>query len=111
DAESVTLGFRLPGVDEKASLVLEMISSILSNGNAGFIDLNLNQKQKVLSAYSYALRFNDYSVLMLSGKPREGQSLDEVKSLLLAQIELIKEGKFEDWLLSAIINDYKISKM
>lgn len=111
DSESITLGYRLPGTNEKSSLVLEMISMILSNGQAGLIDLNLNQKQKVLTAHSYSLRFNDYSVLMLSGKPREGQKLEEVKDLLLSQIQLVKEGKFEDWLLKAIINDYKISKM
>lgn len=111
DAESLTLGFRFPGNKEKASLILEMVSMLLSNGQAGLIDLNLNQKQLVLSAFAYPMRFNDYSVLMLGGKPREGQSLDQLKALLLSQLELIRQGKFDDWLLKAIINDYKISKM
>ncbi|TAH26416.1 MAG: insulinase family protein [Cytophagales bacterium] len=111
DAEQLTIGFRLPGNQSKASLLAEMMSMVLTNGQAGLIDLNLNQQQKVLSASSYCMRFNDYSVFVLSGKPKQGQSLGELKNLLLSQIDLIKQGGFEDWLLKAIVNDYKIYKM
>ncbi|MFZ4413498.1 MAG: insulinase family protein, partial [Bacteroidales bacterium] len=54
---------------------------------------------------------NDYSALMLSGKPKAGQTLDEVKALLLSQVELLKKGEFPDWLLPAIINDLKLRKI
>ena len=37
----------------------------------------------------------------------EGQTLEEVEQLLLEQLELVKAGKFEDWILPAIINDFK----
>src|SRR5690606_36762406 len=36
-----------------------------------------------------------------------GQSLDEVKSLLLGEIENLKKGKFEDALITSIINNAK----
>lgn len=111
DAENLSIAFRFPGNNSRESLLLEMLSMVLTNGQAGLIDLNLNQKQKVLTAYSYALRFNDYSLFMMGGRPREGQKLEELKTLLLSQIELVKQGKFEDWLLKAVINDYKISHM
>lgn len=111
DAESISLAFRFPGSKSKDVLMIEFISMILSNSQAGLIDLNLNQEQKILSGYSYPLTLNDYSAHMLVGQPREGQKLEEVRDLLLSQIELIKQGKFDDWLLKAIINDYKISKM
>ncbi|MCP4521335.1 MAG: insulinase family protein [Cytophagales bacterium] len=111
DAESVSIAFRFGGVHEKESLMMELISMILSNSQAGLIDINLNQQQKVLGAYSYPLRLKDYSMHNLAARPKEGQSLEEVKDLLLSQLELIKEGKIDGWLLEAIINDYKVSQM
>ncbi len=111
DAENVTLGFRFPGMASKEALMMELVSMILSNSQAGLIDLNLNQQQKVLGAYSYPLRLKDYSIQMLSASPKTGQTLEEARDLLLGQLELIKQGKFDDWLIPAIVNDYKKSQM
>lgn len=110
DAESLSIAFRFPGTSTKASLLMEYMSMLLSNGQAGFIDLNLNQAQRVLGAYSYPVRMKDYSIHVLGASPKEGQTLEEVKELLLEQVELIREGEFEEWLLEAIINDYKLSQ-
>lgn len=110
-AEKLTLAFRFQGAKEKESMEMELLSQILSNSQAGLIDLNLNQKQKLLGGGAFPLRLKDYSALVLSGSPREGQGLEEVKQLLLSQIDSIKEGKFDDWLIEAIINDMKISQM
>ncbi|QNF32307.1 insulinase family protein [Adhaeribacter swui] len=111
NAESVMLGFRFPGVTTREALVLKMISQILSNGQAGLIDLNLNQKQAVLEASSFDYTMNDYSAHLLSGNPREGQTLDQVKNLLLGQIDFVKQGKFEDWLIPAVVNNAKMALM
>lgn len=111
NAETVALGFRFPGISTRESMLMEFVSMILSNSQAGLIDLNLNQKQKVLGAYSYPMRLKDYSVHVLAASPKQGQTLEEVKDLLLGQLELIKKGEFDDWLLEAIINDYKVSQM
>lgn len=107
DAESVTLGFRFKGAATEEADVLTMVDMILSNGQAGLLDLNLNKQQKVLNASSSANIMKDYSVHVISGKPREGQSMEEVKSLLLQQLMEIKMGNFPDWLLPAIINNLK----
>ena len=42
DAEGVSLAFRFPGMSDRESLVMEFVSMILSNSQAGLIDLNLN---------------------------------------------------------------------
>ena len=110
DAESVSIGFRLPGRDTEDALLMELMSMVLSNSQAGLIDINLNQKQAVLGAYAFPLRLRDYSTLILGGRAKEGQSLDQTRDLLLTQVELIKKGQFDDWLLPAIINDYKLSQ-
>lgn len=110
-AESIMVGFRFPGVNTEDALKMELVSMILANSQAGLIDLNLNQKQKVLGAYSYSLPLKDYSMHILAAGPKEGQDLDEVKELLLSQIELIKKGEFSDELIEAIVNDYKVSQL
>lgn len=110
-AENVSIAYRFPGMSSRDAQVLSMISAILYNGQAGLIDLNLNQQQKVLQAYGYDNQMKDYSVFRLGGSPRQGQSLDGVKDMLLAQVELVKQGKFDDELIPAIVNDNKISLM
>lgn len=109
--EFVNIGYRLPAAGTEEALKLRVMDAILSNGKAGLIDLNLVQKQKVLSASSSATSFTDYSVFSLSGTPREGQDLNEVAELLLNQVELVKEGNFDDWMVEAVIRDMKLSEL
>lgn len=111
DAQSVSIAYRFPSGTTREAMLMEMVSAILANGQAGLIDIDLNQKQKLLGGYSYALRLKDYSVQMIGGNPREGQTLEEVKSLLINEIEKIKKGEFDEWLIKAIINNSKIERM
>jgi predicted Zn-dependent peptidase len=111
EAEELVIGFRFGGADSHDADMLTLIDKILFNQTAGLIDLNLNQQQKVLEAGSMLVQMKDYSVHILSAKPREGQSLDEVKKLLLEQLDLLKEGKFPDWLVTAVINDLKLEEL
>lgn len=53
DAESLTIGFRLPGNKDKDALMADLIGSILTNGKAGLLDLNLVKKQKLLRAGAF----------------------------------------------------------
>lgn len=109
--ESVIFGYRTPGAGTKEADIITIIEYILSNGTAGLIDLNLNQDQKVIDAYCSSDISKDYTTFYFGGKPREGQSLEEVKDLLLGQLELVKEGKFPDWLIPAIINNFKLNQL
>ncbi|PJJ58670.1 M16 family metallopeptidase [Hymenobacter chitinivorans] len=110
DAENVMLGFRFPGAATHDALVLRMIDKILTNGQAGLIDLNLNQQQRVLQAASFTDINNDYSSHVLYATPRQGQTLPQVRDLLLSQLELVKKGSFPDWLIPAIINNEKLQR-
>ena len=80
---------------------------ILDNRVAGLINLNLEQRQRVRDAGSYPYMYNDYGAQYLWGIPKQGQSLEEVEALLLEQIEFIKKGEFEDWIIPAIVTDFK----
>ena len=108
DAESLTLAWRFPGAASKEYEILQVVSQILYNGKAGLIDLDLNQQQKVLQAYGYPLDMADYSALMLQGRPKQGQTLDDVKNLLLEEIKKLRAGDFDEKMLQANINNFKL---
>lgn len=109
-SENVLIGYRLGGANTPDADLMFMVSKILFNGKAGLFDLNLNQQQKVLNADAGVENMKDYSVHLLSGEPKAGQSLEEVKNLLLNEVENIKKGNFPDWLLPAIVNNLKLQE-
>ncbi len=111
EAEELVIGFRFSGAGSRDMDFLMLIDKIIYNQTAGLIDLNLNQAQKVLDASSMVVEMKDYATHILSAKPREGQSLDEVRELLLEQVEKVKEGSYPDWLLTAVINDLKLEEL
>lgn len=108
-AEVLEVYYRGFAENSKESLMLSLIRSILTNGKAGLFDINLNKQQKVLRANATYQQMKDYGVFNLSAQPKQGQSLDDVAKLLLEQIQLLKEGKFEDELLKAIVANRKLS--
>ncbi|WP_261512007.1 M16 family metallopeptidase [Chryseobacterium paludis] len=103
--ENITIGFRFPGATTKDARLLNLIGSMLTNGQAGLIDLDLIKKQKLLGAYAFPYVLKDYSVLFLQGNPTEGQSLDQVKALLLQEIDKLRKGEFSDDLIQSIVNN------
>ena len=108
EAETLWLGWRF---DKAASLqcdTLELISELLSNGKAGLIDIDINQQMAMLGAFATTEALSDYSILLLGGTPKEGQNLDEVRQLILAEIDKLKKGEFSDELLPAIVNNMKL---
>ena len=111
DAESIALAWRFPGASDKDFETLQVVSQVLYNGTAGLIDLNLNQQQKVLNSYGYPMGLADYSVLLLGGLPKQGQKLDEVKDLLLKEINKLRTGDFDDKMLEANINNFKLAQL
>jgi predicted Zn-dependent peptidase len=111
DAESVTIGFRLPGNKDKDVLLADLVGQILTNGKAGLMDLNLVKKQKLLRASASAFTLIDYGILYMQGNPTQGQTLEDVKALMLGEIENLKKGNFDDNLITSIINNQKKSKI
>ncbi len=109
--EWVDIAYRLPGANSKEAGLLQFIDRILANGTAGLIDININQQQKTLEAVSYAQSMKDYSMYVLEGKPKQGQTLEEVKSLLLHEMENLKKGNFDESLLQAVKNNFEKEKL
>ena len=103
--ESVSFGFRLGGAGSRDEQLAMLTDMVLNNGFAGLFDIELNAKQAVRNAGCTVRVHNDYSVHYFDGYPKEGQSLEEVRDLMLAQIDRIKNGEFEEWLMRGAVND------
>ena len=107
EAEEVWVAWRAGQANSLQADTLNLLSSVLSNGRAGLFDLNLNQTMKVLSCGAGAELLRDHSAFLLWGNPRQGQSLEDVRSLMLGEIEKLKKGDFPENLLPSIINNCK----
>ena len=112
DPESLTMAFRIEeGNGSRDALLAQAMEYVLNNGSCGLIDLNLNQKQLCLGAYAGTYTLNDYAAFMLGGRPTQGQTLGQLRDLLLEQIELLKAGQFDEDLIKAGINQLKLHIM
>ena len=111
EAERLYMGFRFDGANTRDVELLTMMDMVLSNTAAGLIDLNLNQSQEIIGGGCFPMVMKDYSIHGFYGSPKPGQTLLEVKDLLLSQIEEVKVGNFPDWLVGAIISDLKLNQI
>lgn len=110
-AESIRILYRSAPAGARDAMLADLAGSILSNGKAGLIDLNLNKQQKVLGAGTGLWQFKDYGLFLLLASPKQGQGLDEVKQLLLEQINNLKSGNFEEALIKATVANYKLGQL
>ncbi len=112
DPESLTIAFRIEeGNGSRDALLAQALEMVLNNGSCGLIDLNLNQRQLCLGAYAGTYTLNDYAAFMLGGRPTQGQTLGQLRDLLLGQIDLVRQGKFDESLIEASINQLKLERM
>ena len=111
DASSLLMAYRLPKAGSREVYMATMLDMILNNSNAGLIDLNINQKQKAVGVYSGISVSTDHSYHLLGGSPTKGQTLQDLRDLILKQLEIVKKGEFPDWLMPAIINDFKVREL
>ena len=107
EAEQIWMGWRAKQANALQADTLNLMEDVLSNGRAGLFDLDLNQTMKVQRAVGGTELLHDHGAFFLLGTPKQGQSLDEVKALMLAEIDKLKKGDFPDNLLPSIINNMK----
>ena len=111
-AEMMAMGWRLPGsTDLQTTAVSEIAGSILSNGQAGLIDLDVNQQQKAMYLGAGVNSQPDYSFFLTMGMPKQGQTLEELRDLSLEEIAKLRAGEFDEELISATINNIRLQKM
>ncbi|MEI7485818.1 MAG: insulinase family protein [Chryseobacterium sp.] len=106
------LAWRTDSYGSREAVLADIVANILSNrGEAGLLDLNINQTQRMLWAQAFSVGLKEYGYFSIVAVPKETQTLKEAQEMVLEQIELLKKGDFPDWMLPAIINDFKIQRM
>lgn len=109
EAENIAMGWRLPAAtDLKTNEVAEIAGWILNNGAAGLIDLDINQQQKALRVNAGHQTQPDYCSFIAMGTPKQGQTLEELRDLILAEFAKLRNGEFDESLLPATINNLKL---
>ena len=112
EAENLALAWRLPAPsDLKTAAVAEIAGSILYNQQAGLMDLDINQQQKALFVYGGYDTMADYGYFLGMGNPKEGQTLEEVRDLILEEVAKLRSGDFDESLLAASVNNTKLNQM
>ena len=112
EAENVTLAWRLPGVAENLENdpVAEIAKAVLFNGTAGLIDLDVTQQQKVLGMHAIYESQPDYSTFEINATPKQGQTLEEVRDIALAEVAKLAAGEFTEDDVTACKNNARLNQ-
>ena len=108
EAENITLAWRLPEAANADMTGLEVLDRIVNNGSTGILDLNVSLPQRVLGAGAYVMSMADGSAYVMSGRPKADQSLDDVRTILLEQIDKLRKGEFSEELVEATKANFKL---
>ena len=111
ESESVAIAWPIEGARSEGALVSQILSSVLSNGSCGLFDTNLVQEQKVLSTYASVDLLADAGIVVLMGEPKQGQTLEEVRDLMLGEIAKLRNGEFDGDIINSIVANYRKSEM
>lgn len=111
EQEMAILGWRFDGAASQQADTLNLVNSILSNGKCGLIDININQKMTTLGAMVDPLMLKDYSTLIIGASPKEGQTLEQVRDIIIAEIEKLKRGEWDEELITSVINNMKRNRL
>ena len=108
----IQLAWRTESYGTREAMLADIAANILSNrGEAGLLDLHINQTQRMLWAQAFSVGLKQYGYFSIVAVPKENQTLDEARDMVLKEIHLLKNGEFPDWMLPAIINDFKLQRL
>ncbi|MBN1339308.1 MAG: insulinase family protein [Bacteroidales bacterium] len=97
------LGFRTPPENHPDKPVLDVCNNILSNENqSGLLD-RLALDNRLLGAGVIPVPYNDYGCTIFIVVPKIlGQKHEAAEQLVLAQIDSLRKGNFEDWMVESV---------
>ncbi len=109
EQEMLIMGWRFNGAASLQADTLQVLANVLYNEHAGLLDLDVNQKMLLQDCGAFVLDLKDYSALMFQGVPNQGQSLEEVRKIFLSEVDKLKQGEWDESLLTAINNNEKLN--
>jgi len=96
-------GFRAPSSKDPKALTTEITTKLLNNSyNTGLLD-KLTIDGKVLAAQALQMPYQDHGAIIVFAVPRIiGQGLDDAEAIILAEIDKLKKGDFDDAMLESV---------
>lgn len=107
EAENLLLGWKFQKAASLQTDTIDVISDMLANGKAGLFDVNLTQPMKIMDAGAFIEAMADYSTFVIEAMPKEGQKLEEVKTLVLEELDKLKKGDFDEDLVKSVVANKK----
>lgn len=108
--EEVRIGFLTVGETHPDRDALVLCDMMLANGRTGLVDVHLNQAQAVKNAGASVVMFPQGGFELLTATPKPGQSLEELETLLLAQVDRLRKGEFSEDDLRAVVTEFEINR-
>ncbi|MFA5139286.1 MAG: insulinase family protein [Elusimicrobiota bacterium] len=108
--EMAVAAWPMPAYSHPDNEELEVLSLVLYNSQSGIMDLDINQAQKVREAAANLDLMNEGGSLILYAVPKDGQTLEETETLLLAAAAKLKSGDFSEEDLGGIVTNYEIGE-
>ncbi len=108
--EEVEIAWRTVRPDHPDADALKLADMMLSNGHTGLIDVNVNQKQLLQSATASPEFLVEAGGEVVTGVAKDKQPLEEAEKILLAQVELLKQGKFSEDDMKGALTEFEIGE-
>ena len=105
---ALLLAHKTPSMKERDSKILDVISTILSDGRSSRLYKKLvDDKKKALQVFSFARTLEDYSVYNIGAIPLGGTSLDELIKEMDEEIEKLQTELISDRDLQKVRNKFE----
>lgn len=96
-------GFRAPSSKDPKAFTAEITTKLLNNSySTGLLD-KLSIDGKVLAAQAMQMPYQDYGAIIMFTVPKiVGQSLEKAEAIVMAEIDKLKKGEFDETMIEAI---------
>jgi predicted Zn-dependent peptidase len=109
EAEMLMMGWRFDAGNSAQNDTLAVIADMLTNGKAGMLEVDLEHTMKIQGVSAFCDQMTDYSMFVLYGVPNAGQSLEELRGLLVDEMKKFQRGEFDKDLLESVLNNKKLN--
>jgi len=101
---SLEMYFVHEAANTEEAVMAEFVEMLFLNGYLDIADIGQTNEKSNWFNTSYQNYYDGFSVHWFEGEPKD-ISLEELESIVLNDIDLLKSGNFPDWLLKAVAND------
>lgn len=96
EVEILSIAYKIPPFNHKDQIALSALSEILSGGKSSVLSsVIVDKKRLAAEVYTYNMDLVDEGVFIIMALANSEVSLDKIQKEILAQIELIKQGKLK----------------